>query len=286
MPNPMNLGSPIVLDPPKKRRRIGGYLLMLAAVLSVGGAAWAWESGYRPPFLAAIARSRLALLEVDQGDVLEFIAENGTLESATNTVVRCEVEALMGMVGGSTGSGGAAGTGNRSGTTGSSTSGQSGTGTHPDQGTGGSTGGHGRQRRGQRRGHGQGQVEGRGDQEGRKRELQVELRFLRLRSSSSSSSVARGRGQLLVEHRDPPRSAVSGTGTTRASRSIRSFTYVVTPHMPLRGAATKSTTTTRERDQIGHQADQAAVAVAAVATVAVAAEEVAAGEVAAVAVAA
>ena len=75
-----------------------------------------------------MARKRkLVLLEVDQGDVIEFIAENGSLESATNTVVRCEVEALMGMVGGSTGSGGAAG-GNRSGSSGGTSSGQGGSG--------------------------------------------------------------------------------------------------------------------------------------------------------------
>ena len=42
MPNEVNLGSRVVLDPPA-RRRTGGYLPMLAAVLSVGGAAWAWD---------------------------------------------------------------------------------------------------------------------------------------------------------------------------------------------------------------------------------------------------
>jgi len=48
----------------------------------------------------------LDLVEVDQGDVIEYVVENGTLESATNTVVRCEVEALMGMVGGTSGASG------------------------------------------------------------------------------------------------------------------------------------------------------------------------------------
>ena len=118
MPNQLPLAGQIILDRPQARRPLLGYLTMLAALLSVGGAVWAWQAGYRPPFLAA-QRSDMSLdlVEVDQGDVIEYVVENGTLESATNTVVRCEVEALMGMVGGTSGAGGAAGS-SRSGTTG------------------------------------------------------------------------------------------------------------------------------------------------------------------------
>ena len=40
MPNPLNHDSSIVLDPPEERRRIGGYLLMLAAVLRWAERSW------------------------------------------------------------------------------------------------------------------------------------------------------------------------------------------------------------------------------------------------------
>src|SRR5271157_3525574 len=129
MPNQLPLGGQIILDRPQARRPLLGYLTMLAALLSVGGTVWAWQAGYRPPFLAA-QRSDMSLdlVDVRQGDVSEYGVENGTVESATNTVVRCEVEALMGMVGGTSGAGGAGGA-SRTGTTGSSGSGQSGSGT-------------------------------------------------------------------------------------------------------------------------------------------------------------
>ena len=78
----------------------------------------------------------MRLVEVDQGDVTEYVVENGTLESASNTVVRCEVEALIGTVGGTAALGGAAGT-NRNGTSGTRGSGQSGTGTGTTGGQGG-----------------------------------------------------------------------------------------------------------------------------------------------------
>ncbi|MBV8416356.1 MAG: hypothetical protein JO251_14190, partial [Verrucomicrobia bacterium] len=91
MPNQIPLGGQIILDRPQARRPVLGYLTMLAALLAVGGVVWAWQAGYRPPFLAT-QRSDMSLdlVEVDQGDVIEYVVENGTLESATNTVVRCE----------------------------------------------------------------------------------------------------------------------------------------------------------------------------------------------------
>ena len=110
MPKQLALGEEIILERPPARRRVLGYLTMLVAFLSVGGACWAWQSGYRPAFLAdQRPGSDPGLAEVDRGDVIEYVVENGTLESASNTVGRCEVEALMGMVGGSSGSSGAGG---------------------------------------------------------------------------------------------------------------------------------------------------------------------------------
>ncbi len=137
MPKQLNLGGEIILERPKARRKVVGYLTMLAAIGAVGGVYWGWQAGYRPPFLADQRSDvTLNLVEVDQGDVIEYVVENGTLESATNTVVRCEVEALMGMVGGTSGSSGSGASG-RSGTSGSSGSSQSGSGTSGSQSSGG-----------------------------------------------------------------------------------------------------------------------------------------------------
>ena len=211
MPNQIPRGGQIILDRPQARRPVLGYLTMLAALLAVGGVVWAWQAGYRPPFLAA-QRSDMSLdlVEVDQGDVIEYVVENGTLESATNTVVRCEVEALMGMVGGTGGASGAAGT-SRSGTTGSSGSGQSGSGTSGTQGGSNASDGSG---------------SGGGSQGTATTKAKSKAGTSKMSSGSAGGSSSD--------------SSSSGSGKP----SIRSFSYTVTPHTPLRGSSSKSTTTT------------------------------------------
>ena len=218
MPNQIPPGGQIILDRPQARRPVLGYLTMLAALLSVGGAVWAWQAGYRPPFLAA-QRSDMSLdlVEVDQGDVIEYVVENGTLESATNTVVRCEVEALMGMVGGTSGAGGAGGA-SRTGTTGSSGSGQGGSGTTGTQGGSNASGGS---------------ESGGGSEGGATKKAKSKAGTSKKGSGSSggSSSSSSGGGD-------------SSSGSGSGKPSIRSFSYTVAPHTPLRGSSTKSTTTT------------------------------------------
>ena len=141
MTQPAQHGGKIVLDRPGQRWRIWGYLIILAALASMGGAYWAWEVGDRhPPVARSETGAALELWEVDLGDVSEAIVENGTLESASNTVVRCQVEALIGMVGGSKSSG-TSGT-NRSGS-GSGTSSSSGSSSASGQGSSSSSGSSG-----------------------------------------------------------------------------------------------------------------------------------------------
>src|SRR5271165_2273211 len=91
------------IEIPRVRRGYWGYFKIAAALLAVGGAGWAWESGYRPPFLVQSSKSLLELVEIDKGDVDIVVIEQGTVESASNTTVRCQVEALMGTVGGAQG---------------------------------------------------------------------------------------------------------------------------------------------------------------------------------------
>ncbi len=143
MPKQLTLGDEIILVRPAARRPLSGSLMILAALLSVCGGVWAWQNGYRPPFLSSQgSATNLEFVEVGMGDVIEYVVENGTLESANNTQVRCEVEALMGMVGGTSGAGGAAGS-TTSGTTSSSGSAQSGSGSSAAQGGSDASGGSG-----------------------------------------------------------------------------------------------------------------------------------------------
>jgi HlyD family secretion protein len=239
MTTELNVGKELVIDRPRPRRPLWGYLTMLAAVLSVGGAVWAWELGYRPAFLAP-SRSAIAvaLVEVDRGDVIEYIVENGALESATNTVIRCEVEALLGMVGGTTGAGaGAAGT-SRSGTSGSAGQGGASASTSAGGGQAGGASGSG--------GGGSGGGSGGGASAKAKSKASAG-------SSSGSSKSSSGSGSSSGSSTSGGSSSSASSGTSTASSGsgsaggkpvIRSFSYTVAPHTPLRGSATKSTTTT------------------------------------------
>ena len=147
MSRELSLGGPIILDPPPRRRSLARYAIILAAMLCVGGGVWGWSTGFRPAFLESKPIFDLQLVEVDEGDVVEYVIENGTLESGSNTIVRCEVEALTGTVGGSsatggTGQSGSSGSGSGQGTSGSgsSASGQGGSG--GADGTGGNNAQH------------------------------------------------------------------------------------------------------------------------------------------------
>jgi hypothetical protein len=99
---------------PKSRKPLGFRLGIVAVIVaSVLGVAKAWDSGYRPESLWQARLESLETIPVDQGEMSVWVRETGTLESASNTTVRCQVEALIGMVGGNTtkGQGGAAGAG-------------------------------------------------------------------------------------------------------------------------------------------------------------------------------
>ncbi len=106
------------IEIPKVRRSPWAVVKMIAALTLLGGAAWAWHAGYRPANLFGQTKSPIRFVEIDSGDVDIVVVENGTIESANNATVRCQVEALIGLVGGT-----GATTGTGRGTTGS-TSGQ------------------------------------------------------------------------------------------------------------------------------------------------------------------
>ena len=110
------------IEIPRVRRSFLGYVKIAAALLAVGGAAWAWQAGYRPP-CSRRSTHPVDFVEIDRGDIDIVVVEQGTLESASNSTVRCQVEALIGTVGGAQGgtakgsgaSGGSSGQGSGSG---------------------------------------------------------------------------------------------------------------------------------------------------------------------------
>ena len=109
------------IEIPRIRRDYWGYVKIVAALVLVGGMSWAWQTGSLSSLFARSASVPLEFVEVDRGDVEIVVVEQGTLESASNTTVRCEVEALMGTVGGADG-------GTTKGSTGGGAGGASGTG--------------------------------------------------------------------------------------------------------------------------------------------------------------
>ncbi len=91
------------IEIPRVRRGFLDYLKIGLALLALGGVAWAWQSGYRPGMFLQASTVPVDFVEIDRGDVDIVIVEYGTVESANNTTVRCQVEALIGTVGGAQG---------------------------------------------------------------------------------------------------------------------------------------------------------------------------------------
>lgn len=81
-------------------------LVVIAAVLVASAlGVLAWRGGPGLDWLRPRPPLRLTTRPVDEGEMIASIVENGTLESADNAFVRCQVEALLGLTGYSTGRG-------------------------------------------------------------------------------------------------------------------------------------------------------------------------------------
>ncbi|MDB5350066.1 MAG: rane-fusion protein, partial [Planctomycetota bacterium] len=88
------------LNRPRPTGRRGGFgqALMLAAVLLTVIGSGLWASGIHPKFPWSAQEFVLRTVPVDRGEVRVFVLESGTLESSDNATIKCQVEALMGMV--------------------------------------------------------------------------------------------------------------------------------------------------------------------------------------------
>src|SRR5438132_8538045 len=74
----------IPLEIPRARRNLGGYLKIGAALVAIGGASWAWQTGYRPALWAKNRNVALDFIAIDRGDVALAVVETGSIESANN----------------------------------------------------------------------------------------------------------------------------------------------------------------------------------------------------------
>ena len=98
---PSTTMAPFSVELKPAKRRSGRKWVLLAIVLAgCSGGAYAWSHRdsvsrlFRPP------AESLAMVTIDEGSLAVFVVETGTLESANNTTVKCRVEALVGTVGG------------------------------------------------------------------------------------------------------------------------------------------------------------------------------------------
>ena len=212
-----------------KPKRKGVKLLVAVAILVLVGAigARAWESGFRLHDLWRTRPEPLALVMIDEGDIEVSVIESGTLEPASNSKVKCQVEALLGTISNSSGSTRTL----RNGAT--STSGAGGAGSTSSSGNASATtsatkakssarskmGGAASKTSG---GSSTASSSGSGSSSG---------------SASASSGSASGGGSGSSS------SGSTTTGTQSKKPTIRSFSYQVAKYTPLRPATSKSGST-------------------------------------------
>ena len=104
--NPPVESTPVTLEIPESRRRVGWRIVLGVFVAAAcAGGYRAWSVGYRPTWLQERPALVITTVPVDRGEMVGVVVENGSLESANNTAVKCQVEALVGLTGWQTGLG-------------------------------------------------------------------------------------------------------------------------------------------------------------------------------------
>jgi HlyD family secretion protein len=246
LPEVDKAGLPVI-EIPRARRNPWAAVKILAAVLVVGGPTVAWFAGYRPSILRAGTGSRIEFVEVGRGDVDLYVVETGSIESSMNTTIRCEVEALIGLVGGAQG---ATGKGGASGSSGQGTGGASGTGTDATttksktaKKKAGSSSSSSAKTAATK--SGSSATSGSSSSSGTSGSSSG--------SSSSSSASGSGSGSGGGGGGMSGGSASSGgtTGNATATKPVlRSFTYVVVPYVPARPATPKTQESTKKQSDM------------------------------------
>lgn len=100
------VGEPVNLEIPPVRGGLSPGRVLCVIAVAVGAVAYGvWRGGYHFGWLEGRPAVTLTTLPVDQGEMTAVVVENGTLESANNAAVKCQVEALVGLTGWQTGLG-------------------------------------------------------------------------------------------------------------------------------------------------------------------------------------
>jgi len=234
--------TPLVV--PQQRGRAGGLVKILAAVILLAGGGWAFSSGIVSRRLFREAPKVVRFVEVDEGDIAYVATEYGSVESANNTVIRCQVEALVGAMGGTTG-GQANTTGSGQGSTTSGSSGQTGSGSNSSS-TSSTTKTSASQK-----------TTSKTDTSSSTSSTSGSTSSSTSSSSSSSSSNSSSSGSMSSSSSGSSSSSSSSSSgassATGASKpTIRSFSYVVTPFVPLRpDSASTGSTIAKKQGQSG-----------------------------------
>lgn len=220
-PNALNQDktpSRIVTVGPRPRRFGVWIALVSLLVLVAAVGAKAWESGFKIQNPWRDRPTPLALLDVDEGIIEVSVTETGNLESATNSKIKCQVESLLGNVG--------------SGTTG---------GTSRPGGAGGGAGGTGGASGG---GSGGGQSPNSSGATKAKSSARSKSGGASKSASSGGSSSKSAVGSTASSSTAASGSASASSSATTKKPTIRSFSYQVAKHIPLR-SSTKAPSTTK-----------------------------------------
>ncbi len=230
------------IEIPKVRRSPWGFVKIAAVLLLIGGGVAASRMGYLPSLTGRPAASLLRFVDVDRGDIDIAVVETGTIESANNTTIRCQVEALLGQVGGAQGAAGKTG----------------GTGGAAGQGGGAAGGGAGGASGATPAATGKAKT---AKKAGSSAAAKTGTTAAAGASSSSSGGAAATSGSSSAGASGGAASTAStastGTTSTTAKPVIRSFAMAVIPHVPLRPVTpNKAATDAAEKQKKAQQQAQ------------------------------
>lgn len=208
--------APQLIIPAQRKPTWQRRAWLTGAVALVGlGGAWALV---RPSLSWSKTARTVETIVVDRGDVALVVTENGTLESADNATVRCEVEALVGATGGA----------NNRGAAGAQPNGAAGQ--QPAAATPAPAAAKGAAAKG------------------------AAVKAGAAKAGGAKAKVA-GAGVASASPTAAPAAGAAGATGAAASSStmkrpdIRSFNYIVEPHIPLRGATKPATPPSKNQQQ-------------------------------------
>jgi len=194
---------------PKQRKPI--WRKWLPTLLGLGTLGLAGAFFVNPSRLWSKTTREHPVFKVERGDMTLVVTENGVLESANNATVRCEVEALVGVTGGvnGTGRGGASGSGGSASPAPAATASPA---VSAMQGKGAAA-------------------------------------AAATKAGGTKARVAGGGVASATPAAAPAAGAGSDSGASSSTMmkrpDIRSFSYIVEPHVPLRGPRAPTTTGTQ-----------------------------------------